>query len=70
TDEARDETDKFLDEAYLHGHARVRIIHGHGTGALRRAVAELLRSHPHVASFDLAPDNQGGAGATIVELKQ
>ncbi|HYE16760.1 MAG TPA: Smr/MutS family protein, partial [Pyrinomonadaceae bacterium] len=46
TDEARDETDKFLDEAYLHGHARVRIIHGHGTGALRRAVAELLRSHP------------------------
>ncbi|MDQ3806097.1 MAG: Smr/MutS family protein, partial [Acidobacteriota bacterium] len=70
TDEARDELDKFLDEAFLHGHQRVRIIHGHGTGALRRAVAEHLRHHPHVAGFDLAPDNEGGAGATIAELKQ
>jgi DNA mismatch repair protein MutS2 len=70
TDEARDEVDRFLDGAYLHGHTHVRIIHGHGTGALRRAVAELLRSHPHVERFDLAPDNQGGAGATVVELKQ
>ena len=70
TDEARDETDKFLDEAYLHGYTHVRIIHGHGTGALRRAVADLLRQHPHVERFDLAPDNQGGAGATVVELKQ
>ncbi|HEX6626126.1 MAG TPA: Smr/MutS family protein, partial [Pyrinomonadaceae bacterium] len=70
TDEAADETDKFLDDAYLHGLAHVRIIHGHGTGALRRAVAELLRTHPHVARFAAAPDNQGGAGATVVELKQ
>jgi DNA mismatch repair protein MutS2 len=70
TDEAREELDKFLDEAYLHGFAHVRVIHGHGTGALRRAVAELLRRHPHVASFDLAPENQGGAGATVVELKE
>ena len=70
TDEARDEVDRFLDEAYLQGHTHVLIIHGHGTGALRRAVAELLRTHPHVARFDLAPDNQGGAGATVVELKQ
>jgi DNA mismatch repair protein MutS2 len=70
TDEARDRVDRFLDEAYLHGHTHVRIIHGHGTGALRRAVADLLRSHPHVARFDLAPGNQGGAGATVVELKQ
>ncbi|MDQ3745941.1 MAG: Smr/MutS family protein, partial [Acidobacteriota bacterium] len=70
TDEAREELDKFLDEAYLHGHAHVRVIHGHGTGALRRAVAELLRQHPHVAAFDLAPENQGGAGATVVNLKE
>jgi DNA mismatch repair protein MutS2 len=70
TDEARDELDKFLDEAYLHGYARVRIIHGHGTGALRRATAELLSRHPHVARFQTAPENQGGAGATEVELKQ
>jgi DNA mismatch repair protein MutS2 len=70
TDEARDEVDRFLDEAFLQGHTHVRVIHGHGTGALRRAVAELLRTHPHVARFDLAPQNQGGAGATVVELKQ
>ncbi|HEX5709209.1 MAG TPA: Smr/MutS family protein [Pyrinomonadaceae bacterium] len=70
TDEAEDETDKFLDEAYLQGLTHVRIIHGHGTGALRRAVAALLKSHPHVASFAAAPDRQGGAGATVVELKQ
>ncbi|HJQ30837.1 MAG TPA: endonuclease MutS2 [Pyrinomonadaceae bacterium] len=70
TDDARDEVDRFLDEAYLHGHTHVRIIHGHGTGALRRAVHDILRHHPHVARFDLAPENQGGAGATVVELKQ
>lgn len=70
TDDARDEVDRFLDEAFLQGHSHIRIIHGHGTGALRRAVAELLRHHPHVARFDLAPENQGGAGATVVELKQ
>jgi DNA mismatch repair protein MutS2 len=70
TDEAGDAVDKFLDEAFLHGYSSVRIIHGHGTGALRRAVAELLRGHPHVESFDAAPPNQGGAGATVVELKK
>ncbi|HKG13416.1 MAG TPA: endonuclease MutS2 [Pyrinomonadaceae bacterium] len=70
TDEARDRVDRFLDEAYLQGHSHVRLIHGHGTGALRRAVAELLRTHPHVERFDLAPENQGGAGATVVELRQ
>jgi DNA mismatch repair protein MutS2 len=70
TDDARDRVDRFLDEAFLQGHSHIRIIHGHGTGALRRAVADLLRHHPHVARFDLAPENQGGAGATVVELKQ
>jgi DNA mismatch repair protein MutS2 len=70
TDEAVDEADKFLDEAYLHSLARVRIVHGHGTGALRRAIADLLRDHPHVASFAPAPPDQGGGGATVVELRQ
>jgi DNA mismatch repair protein MutS2 len=70
TDEARDAADKFLDEASLNGLPSVRIIHGHGTGALRRAVAELLRGHPHVESFGPAPADQGGAGATVVVLKQ
>jgi DNA mismatch repair protein MutS2 len=70
TDEAVDAVDKFLDEASMAGLAQVRIIHGHGTGALRRAIADLLRDHPHVARFAAAPQDQGGSGATLVELKQ
>ena len=64
TDEAVELTDKFLDEAFLNGLSEVRIIHGHGTGALRRSVAELLADHPHVARFASAPQDKGGAGAT------
>jgi DNA mismatch repair protein MutS2 len=70
TDEAVDAADKFLDEAFLNGIARVRIIHGHGTGALRRAIADFLRTHAHVEAFSAAPPDQGGAGATLIELKQ
>jgi DNA mismatch repair protein MutS2 len=47
----------------------LRIVHGYGTGTLRRSIAELLRAHPLVANFGPAPDNQGGGGATVVELK-
>src|SRR5947209_4766816 len=68
TDEAVDLADKFLDEAFLNGLSEVRIIHGHGTGALRRAIAELLADHPHVAKVKPAQQNQGGTGATLVEL--
>ena len=70
TDEAVDAVDKFLDEASLASLSQVRIVHGHGTGALRRAIAGLLRDHPHVARFVAAPQDQGGAGATLVELRQ
>jgi DNA mismatch repair protein MutS2 len=69
TDEAADLVDKFLDQAFLNGVNEVRIIHGHGTGALRKAVAELLADHPHVAKFSKAPQEQGGSGATVVELR-
>jgi DNA mismatch repair protein MutS2 len=70
TDEAVDTVDKFLDEAFLASLSQVRIVHGHGTGALRRAIGELLKGHPHVARFLAAPPDQGGAGATLVELRQ
>jgi DNA mismatch repair protein MutS2 len=70
TDEAVDAVDKFLDEASLASLSQVRIIHGHGTGALRRIIAELLKDHPHVARFSAAPQEQGGSGATLVELRQ
>jgi DNA mismatch repair protein MutS2 len=69
TDEAVDAVDKFLDEASLGSLSQVRIVHGHGTGALRRAIAELLKDHPHVERFAAAPQDQGGAGATVVELR-
>jgi len=70
TDEAVDVVDKFLDEASLASLSQVRIVHGHGTGALRKAIAELLKDHPHVARFTPAPQDQGGSGATLVELRQ
>ena len=70
TDEAVDAVDKFLDEASLASLSQVRIVHGHGTGALRRAIANLLGDHPHVARFVAAPPDQGGTGATLVELRQ
>ena len=69
TDEAADLVDKFLDAAFLNGQRQLRIIHGHGTGALRKAVAELLADHPHVERYVAAPQEQGGSGATIVDLK-
>ena len=70
TDEAVDAVDKFLDEASLASLSKVRIVHGYGTGALRRAIAGLLDGHPHVARFLPATPDQGGAGATVVELRQ
>jgi DNA mismatch repair protein MutS2 len=69
-DEATDRVDKFLDEAFMAGAESVRIIHGHGKGALRKGVADLLRGHPHVERFSQAPANQGGAGATIATLRK
>jgi DNA mismatch repair protein MutS2 len=61
--------DKFLDQAYLAGRLRLRIIHGHGKGILKKTLHEVLASHPHVEKFYPAAPKEGGAGATIVELK-
>ena len=69
-DEALDRVDKFLDQAFLAGVDNVRIIHGHGKGILRNAIAELLAGHPQVERFLPAPPDKGGGGATIVELKK
>ena len=69
-DEATGELEKYLDRAFLAGLPRVRIIHGHGAGILRRGVREFLKGHPHVATIAEAPQNEGGQGATLVELRQ
>ncbi len=69
-DEALDRTERFLDETLVTDQNTIRIVHGHGTGQLRRAIADLLKDHPQVASFQLAPPGQGGGGVTVVELKE
>jgi DNA mismatch repair protein MutS2 len=69
-EEARDAVDEFLDRAVMATASRVRIVHGHGMGVLKKIIADLLSRHPHVARFYPAPQQEGGAGATIVELRE
>jgi DNA mismatch repair protein MutS2 len=68
-DQAVDRVSKFLDDTLVTDVQEIRIVHGHGTGALRRGLETFLRDHPMVAKTSPAPPNQGGGGATIVELK-
>ena len=70
TDEARDLLEKYLDDAFLAGLTSVRIIHGKGTGALRRAVEEVLSAHPLVAEHRPGAPSEGGGGATVATLAQ
>jgi DNA mismatch repair protein MutS2 len=69
-DEATGDLEKYLDQAFLAGLPRVRVIHGTGMGVLRRALREYLRTHPHVAGIQEPTQQEGGAGATVVELRQ
>jgi DNA mismatch repair protein MutS2 len=68
-EEAREQVDKFLDNAYLAGRLRLRVIHGHGKGILRKSLHAMFAAHPHVEKFYAAAQSEGGTGATIVELK-
>jgi DNA mismatch repair protein MutS2 len=67
-DEAEYELDRFLDDAIYNGDSRVRIIHGHGTGRLRKMVHEFLKNSPLVDKFGFADPDKGGSGATVAEL--
>ena len=69
-DEARDDVEKFLDRAFLAGLPRIRIIHGTGMGVLRRTLRAWLQGHPQVASVTEPGQNEGGAGATLVEFRE
>lgn len=62
--------DRYVEDAYQSGLPWVRIIHGKGTGALRKVVGDLLRVHPAVARYDLAPPEQGGDGATVATMRE
>jgi DNA mismatch repair protein MutS2 len=67
-DEAIDEVQKFLDDAYSAGLHRVDIIHGKGTEALRKKIGEFIKNYPHIKTFRLGEWNEGGTGVTVVEL--
>ena len=69
-EEATRRVDKFLDQAALAGSSQIRIIHGHGTGALRRGLAEFLKTHPLVEAIRSEAENRGGQAITLVELKE
>ncbi len=68
-DEATSEVEKFVDRAFLAGLPRVRVVHGSGMGILRKALRQFLQKHPHVDVVKEAEQNEGGGGATVVELR-
>ncbi|MGA8430783.1 MAG: endonuclease MutS2 [Candidatus Sulfotelmatobacter sp.] len=68
-DDATREVERFVDRAFLAGLPRVRIVHGSGMGILRKALRQSLQQHPHVESVTEPPQNEGGGGATVAELK-
>ena len=69
-EEATDRLDKFLDDAALARKARIRVIHGHGTGALRKGIGEFLATHPLVEKHSFETEEHGGKAITIVELQR
>jgi len=68
-EEATRRVDKFLDDAALANKPRIRVIHGHGTGALRRGLGEFLEAHPLVEKVSAEAEERGGAAVTVVELR-
>ena len=69
-EQATEQVDKFLDDAALAHLPSVRIIHGHGTGALRKGLDRFLRAHPLVAAHGSEIEERGGQAVTVVELRQ
>lgn len=69
TEEALSKLDVYLNQAFLQGLVKVRVVHGKGTGKLRQTVRKELLTHPLVKSVRIAPEVEGGEGVTIIELE-
>ncbi len=69
-DEAEADVDRFVEQAFLAGLPRIRVVHGVGMGILRRTLRDYLRKHPHVTGVEEPPYNEGGQGVTMVSLRQ
>jgi DNA mismatch repair protein MutS2 len=69
SERAREDLERFLDQAFTAGAPAVRVVHGHGAGILRRMVADVCRSHPAVRGYRHPPQHLGGSGATEVDLE-
>jgi DNA mismatch repair protein MutS2 len=67
-DEVTQELDQYLHDNYMHGQQSVRIVHGKGTGALRKVIRDQLRVHPLVHGFEAEKPELGGEGVTVVSL--
>ena len=70
SERAREDLERFLDQAFTTGAPTVRVVHGHGAGILRKMVADVCRSHPAVRGYRHPPQHLGGSGATEVDLEQ
>jgi DNA mismatch repair protein MutS2 len=69
-EQAMEALDGYIDDACMAGISPVRVVHGKGTGALKKVVWDYLQGHPHVGSFRLGEDGEGGGGVTVVQLKE
>jgi DNA mismatch repair protein MutS2 len=69
SDDVDFEIHRFVEESLAAGQKFIRIVHGHGTGRLKAAVRDALKGHPGITRVEDAPQNQGGAGATVITLR-
>ena len=69
-EQALETLDQYMNDACMAGISPLRVVHGKGTGALKKVVWDYLQTHPHVGGFRLGEEGEGGGGVTVVQLKE